>query len=518
MFQCDSPLTGTETDADLTWNEVGGGDWADISIFHMQSGGVGAYRIVAWSSVAQGRTVLLNSNLNGFIEWEVAEEDFCNFMDEGGNAYGFFFTDADQASQMTRHVEHIKTVTSSTSGKIEPPRKVSVSVGPGGVSRKLSTEYVVLRNTRGTSLPRKTSSKTGSGTVSKDIDIVEEDEEEAPPPPKPASPKAVPPPQAAPATATTNKSKGPAPPLPPPLATSEAVAPAKAAGGPPQAPPKKKAVPTPPVAAEVAASPRRMTATNVSDARSLYKATPPPVPPAPAAHKAGGTGSEKLFSHINHVEYDYHNARYLGVPDEWKDAFNKQFGQPIESLPKLKVEPYDHPIPALLLMLERELFEKHGEKEVGIFRLAPDKDECAFVKQSINKGTYDGSADVNVIANLIKVFLRELPINVLNVVTEETLLEGAEEDPGTVGVRVMEFPEPSRSVFLWVIDLCAKIIKHEDTNKMGVRNMAIVISPNLFFMTDMNPMHALEVSQKVAQFVCQVIRWRMISRFGLTPK
>ena len=40
---------------------------------------------------------------------------------------------------------------------------------------------------------------------------------------------------------------------------------------------------------------------------------------------------------------------------------------------------------------------------MGIFRLAPSKDDCALVKKQIDEGTYEGDADVNVVANLIKV-------------------------------------------------------------------------------------------------------------------
>ena len=37
-------------------------------------------------------------------------------------------------------------------------------------------------------------------------------------------------------------------------------------------------------------------------------------------------GEVSMLSHLNHVEYDYENARFMGVPKEWQDVFNKQFG------------------------------------------------------------------------------------------------------------------------------------------------------------------------------------------------
>ena len=40
---------------------------------------------------------------------------------------------------------------------------------------------------------------------------------------------------------------------------------------------------------------------------------------------------------------------------------------------------------------------------MGIFRLAPDAEDCAAAKKQMNAGTFEGASDVNVVANLIKV-------------------------------------------------------------------------------------------------------------------
>ena len=125
-------------------------------------------------------------------------------------------------------------------------------------------------------------------------------------------------------------------------------------------------------------------------------------------------------------------------------------GTSLESIPKTILPEYEGGIPAVLLMLERELFAKDGANQVGIFRLAPDKDDCLWVKKQINSGTYDGKAEVNICANLIKVFLRELPINLLNVVDEDTLVQAADMPPATVGLIISEFPEPNRSVSIFL--------------------------------------------------------------------
>jgi hypothetical protein len=64
---------------------------------------------------------------------------------------------------------------------------------------------------------------------------------------------------------------------------------------------------------------------------------------------------------------------------------------------------YTERIPSVLLMMERFLKAHNGRDQVGIFRLAPDAEDCAFVKKQINAGEFKTIDDVNVIANLIKV-------------------------------------------------------------------------------------------------------------------
>ena len=51
------------------------------------------------------------------------------------------------------------------------------------------------------------------------------------------------------------------------------------------------------------------------------------------------------------------------------------------------------------------MVENGGHDVVGIFRLAPDKDDCNWVKKQIDTGKFEGCDDVNIVSNLIKVGL-----------------------------------------------------------------------------------------------------------------
>ena len=110
------------------------------------------------------------------------------------------------------------------------------------------------------------------------------------------------------------------------------------------------------------------------------------------------------WNHTLHVTFNHQWARFEGLPPDWVHM-NKQFGVPLKDVPKSILEGYEERIPSVLEMMKRELLANGGREVEGIFRLAPDKDDCAFVKKQINEGEFNGGCDVNVLANLIKVHL-----------------------------------------------------------------------------------------------------------------
>jgi hypothetical protein len=57
-------------------------------------------------------------------------------------------------------------------------------------------------------------------------------------------------------------------------------------------------------------------------------------------------------------------------------------------------------------------------------------------------------------------------------------------------------------------------VVHEDVNKMSVKNMAIVMSPNLYAVTTENAMVALTMAQRVAEFTTNILHARLKSKYN----
>lgn len=214
--------------------------------------------------------------------------------------------------------------------------------------------------------------------------------------------------------------------------------------------------------------------------------------------------------HTKHATYDVFSRKYEGVPQEWLSELQKQFGVAPKTLESIKVPGYDVRLPAILVQMRSYLYDKGGLDVEGIFRLAPDADESGSVKQQLNDGTFKDCRDVNCIANLLKVWFRDLPQSILSCVPAETVASATEEDQ--VSKVLLDFPEPNKTIMLWLLDICADVSENSNVNRMTAQNLAIVIAPNLYYANNLEPLQQLMQSQKVANFLHKAILWRARTR------
>ena len=143
---------------------------------------------------------------------------------------------------------------------------------------------------------------------------------------------------------------------------------------------------------------------------------------------------------------------------------------------------------------------------MGVFRLAPDKEECDSVKRQLNMNTFSECEDVNCIANLIKVWFRDLPQTdaILGALAKGSL--NHIKTPAQAGKVVDGLDDSqSKSILLWLLSLAALVAANEDNNKMNPQNLGIVMGPNLvppsFGETP-------EAYSDTCEFIQRAIEWR----------
>jgi len=170
-----------------------------------------------------------------------------------------------------------------------------------------------------------------------------------------------------------------------------------------------------------------------------------------------------------------------------------------------QIEDGGRQVPVILANLRKLLVEKGGQRSEGIFRLAGEQNEIARLKDTLNQKKYDAvnTNDVNAIASLMKIWFRDLPTPILNVLPDTTILNF--HDATDCIQAYNSLPEPQKTLTSWLLDFLVEVSSFSAQNKMTAQNIAIVIAPNLYDISTPNPMEGLILSQKCAQFLFQLL-------------
>lgn len=86
-----------------------------------------------------------------------------------------------------------------------------------------------------------------------------------------------------------------------------------------------------------------------------------------------------------------------------------------------QVQDGEYKIPEVLYILKKNLIEAGGLKSEGVFRLASEVSDINSTKNALNNNTFTSSTNINTIANLIKIWYRELPLPIFNALPTETI-------------------------------------------------------------------------------------------------
>jgi hypothetical protein len=235
-------------------------------------------------------------------------------------------------------------------------------------------------------------------------------------------------------------------------------------------------------------------------------------------------GSDPNVSKPYKVEHKTHISfgrdGFKGVPAAWIRELQRQFGVPLDQLPSSSVSGYNAKIPFVLQTLRDLLIDKGGLETVGIFRLAPQTQHSDQAKEDIDRGLLlsqsakrdqDGKLifdyEVHVISNLIKVWLRDLPTELVRHINLQKVEQCKTEIEAWEIVSLL--PEPYLSVCQYLIDFLSVVASHHDINKMPPTNIAICFCPNLYKGNSADPMASLFFTQKLSKWFTLAIQYRI---------
>ncbi|KAK7060825.1 Rho GTPase-activating protein [Paramarasmius palmivorus] len=139
-----------------------------------------------------------------------------------------------------------------------------------------------------------------------------------------------------------------------------------------------------------------------------------------------------------------------------------------------------------------DAIEKYGLDSQGIYRLSGTTSKVAKLKQMLDKDldavdldASEWSGDINNVASVIKMWLRELPEPLMTYSLQPGFLEAARIENERLRhirlhERVNELPDPNYATLKYLMAHLHKINQNEAVNSMTTSNLAIVFGPTLF--------------------------------------
>nr|XP_022311939.1 ralA-binding protein 1-like [Crassostrea virginica] len=133
-----------------------------------------------------------------------------------------------------------------------------------------------------------------------------------------------------------------------------------------------------------------------------------------------------------------------------------------------------------------DYIEEHGLSCEGIYRISGVKSKIQLLRDCYNRGApvYLEEHEPNIIASLLKQFLRELPEPVLTKglmgkFEEASVVRGEIARCEAFSRLINELPNCNRLLLSWMIVHMTHVIQREKENKMSLQNVSIVLSPTM---------------------------------------
>uniref|UniRef100_A0A8C7ZGU3 Rac GTPase-activating protein 1 n=1 Tax=Oryzias sinensis TaxID=183150 RepID=A0A8C7ZGU3_9TELE len=167
-------------------------------------------------------------------------------------------------------------------------------------------------------------------------------------------------------------------------------------------------------------------------------------------------------------------------------------------------------IPPLILYCIKEI-ERRGLHEVGLYRVSGHERAVKELKEKLVRGktlpSLNKVEDINVVAGVLKDFLRNLPEPLLTFRLNKVFMEAAEiQDDGNclamLYQTISELPQPNRDTLAFLVIHLHKVARSVDT-KMDIQNLARVFGPTLVghAVPDPDPMTILHDTSRQPKVV-----------------
>ncbi|OQR80204.1 active breakpoint cluster region-related protein-like [Tropilaelaps mercedesae] len=145
-------------------------------------------------------------------------------------------------------------------------------------------------------------------------------------------------------------------------------------------------------------------------------------------------------------------------------------------------------VPFLISCCVREV-EKRGINEVGIYRLSGSSSDVQRLRRAFENDPFEAEqllreVDINAVAHLLKLYLRELPEALFIDQLYPDLFEAlSQPEPEGKSARLLalfqRLPAINRNIVMHLIEHMVVINRHEEHNKMSINNLATVFGPTL---------------------------------------
>ncbi|KAK9374482.1 uncharacterized protein V1513DRAFT_400641 [Lipomyces chichibuensis] len=147
-------------------------------------------------------------------------------------------------------------------------------------------------------------------------------------------------------------------------------------------------------------------------------------------------------------------------------------------------------LPSVVCRCIEYLDAKDAAKEEGIFRLSGSSTVIRALKERFNTDAdvdllEDGAHyDVHAVAGLLKLYLRELPTNVLTddlkvEFVQSVEIQNRQSRLDMLYILLRQLPPENFSLLKALSRFLIKIVENSDQNKMNIRNVGIVFAPTL---------------------------------------